>query len=633
MPTRMPRLRLKTKLVLAISAMVFALVLGLTSIYLAQLVRQRIDDTYNSGDVFAKQTYQVARGAIEVDLAGTAAGAGDPAQLRTAVFQALQADPGVSALMQSIVGYSPIIYDVAITDTDGKAIIHSDPEMVGKVVQPRMDFAAVRNGGIRRQLAAVFGAPQVYEVRVPLELNDQPFGAVRVGVSTVLLRSELKPLLDRALIFSGIAIFLSLLLAALLSSFALRPLEAIGRRLDAMTAGGPEPPPAREPRDEVGAVTSKIDRLGRQIRDAKEIFSALKENLDQLMANLQDGLALFTSDARAVLVSASAEGFLGKPRGDVLGRDVHEIFDDRSRLGMLVLDAFALHRSLDAVEIESENGRRIQVSLDFIEQGGEGIGALLTLRDAESARRIEDEIELSRRQAALGRLTRGVAHEVKNPINAIVVHLEILRGKLAALADAGAQRHMDVINSEIQRLDRVVQMLVDFTRPVELHLADLDLRRVLDDVAALAAPDAARQGVSIVRSPGGDPLPARADADLLKQALLNVVLNGVQSMPGGGELRLTATRRDASVTIDVADQGGGIPPNVRDKIFDLYFTTKEAGSGIGLATAYKVLQLHHGSIDFDTSEGRGTTFHLHLPLADARPFTPPTGIPAAQGEL
>lgn len=629
----MPRLRLKTKLVLAISAMVFALVLGLTSVYLAQLVRQRINDTYDSGDVFAKQTYQVARGAMEVDLASTPIDTDNPAQVRAAVADALQTDPGVNALMQSIVGYSPIIYDVAITDVDGKAIIHSDPDMIGKVVQPRQDFAAVRNGGIRRQLAVVYGTPQVYEVRVPLELNRQPFGAVRVGVSTVFLRSQLKPLLDSALIFSAIAIFISLLLAALLSNVALRPLEAIGRRLDAMTGGALEPPSAREPRDEVGAVTSKIDRLGRQIRDAKEIFSALKENLDQLMANLQDGLALFTSDARAVLVSASAEAFLGKPRGDVLGREVHEIFDDRTPLGMLVLDAFALRRPLDAVEVESENGRRVQVSLDFIEQGGEGIGALLTLRDAESVRRIEDEIELSRRQAALGRLTRGVAHEVKNPINAIVVHLEILRNKLAALADAGAQRHMDVIGSELQRLDRVVQMLVDFTRPVELHLADLDLRRVLDDVAALAAPDAARQGVCILRQAGDEPLPARADADLLKQALLNVVLNGVQAMPQGGTLKLTATRRDASLTIDVADQGAGIPPSVRDKIFDLYFTTKEAGSGIGLATAYKILQLHHGSIAFDTAEGQGTTFHLHLPLAEARDANLRADAPAAQGGL
>src|SRR6202008_3635875 len=122
--------------------------------------------------------------------------------------------------------------------------------------------------------------------------------------------------------------------------------------------------------------------------------------------------------------------------------------------------------------VENIPGRRTEVSLDFIEEGGEKIGALLTMRDAESVRKIENEIELSRRLAAIGRLTSGVAHEVKNPINAIVVHLEVLREKLQEI-DPDTRRHVAVISSEIQRLDRVVQTLVDFTRPVELRLSDI----------------------------------------------------------------------------------------------------------------------------------------------------------------
>jgi PAS domain S-box-containing protein len=172
------------------------------------------------------------------------------------------------------------------------------------------------------------------------------------------------------------------------------------------------------------------DRLGRQMRDVKEVFSALKENLDQIMANLQDGLLLFTRDWRVVLVSASAEQFVGRPRRDILGCDVEEIFSDSNRLGQLVLQAFRNHQPIGDAEVDNGSGRRVQVALDFIEERGERIGALLTMRDAESVRRIEDEIELSRRLAAIGRLTSGVAHEVKNPINAIVVHLEVLREKL-----------------------------------------------------------------------------------------------------------------------------------------------------------------------------------------------------------
>ncbi|HEX8810987.1 MAG TPA: ATP-binding protein, partial [Terracidiphilus sp.] len=433
------------------------------------------------------------------------------------------------------------------------------------------------------------------------------------------LKNEVQPQLSRAIGFSITAILVSLALAAGVSNIALRPLEAIGRRLDQMTAGVPDIAPEPDPRvtDEYGMVSTKIDRLGRQIRDVKEVFSALKENLDQIMGTLQDGLVLFTRDTRVVLVSASAERFLGRPRAEILGNLVENVFRDANKLGSIVLDAFALHQPIPQREIELENGRRIQIALDFIAERGERIGALLTMRDAESVRRIENEIELSRRLAAIGRLTSGVAHEVKNPINAIVVHLELLREKMRAV-DPDAQRHLDIIGREIHRLDRVVQTLVDFNRPVELHLSDFDLRRLTEDVALLASPEAARQGVKVETDFAGEKLPVRADADLIKQALLNVVLNGVQAMSEGGTLTIVARRNDVAATIEVRDQGGGIAPEIRDKIFNLYFTTKRAGSGIGLAMSYRVLQLHNGGLEFVTQMGQGTTFRLVLPLDAAQ---------------
>jgi signal transduction histidine kinase len=272
---------------------------------------------------------------------------------------------------------------------------------------------------------------------------------------------------------------------------------------------------------------------------------------------------------------------------------------------------------LEQRELEMPNGRRVQISLDFIQEKGTQIGALLTMRDAESARRIEDEIELSRRISASGRVTRGVAHEVKNPINAIVLHLQLLRNKLQQL-DPDTSRHVDIIDSEIHRLDRVVQILVDFTRPRDLRLEDTDLRLVLDEVSLLAAPDAAQHGVKIVRELPDDPVPVKVDVDFIKQAMLNVVLNGVQAMPSGGTLTIAARRNDDTVVTEVRDQGTGIPAGVQDKIFELYFTTKETGSGIGLAQTYQIMQWHYGSVDFESAERQGTTFRLRLPLAEQR---------------
>ncbi len=615
----MARIRLKTKLVLAISGMVFALVAVFSYLYVSHLVSQRTADVYDSADFVAKEMRERAREISQSDLPSTFAETSDPAQVQAALNHALQIDPGLNTLLQSIVGYSQTIYDASIADVNGNAIVYTSTSAIGRKLEKREDFKQVLNGNFLQQLKAVYGKPKVYDVKLPIQREGQPFGEIRVGISTVFLKDQVQPLLRSAVGFSIVAILVSLALAAGVSNIALRPLEAIGRRLDQMTVGVPDIVPEPDPKatDEYGVVNTKIDRLGRQIRDVKEVFSALKENLDQIMGTLQDGLVLFTSDTRVVLVSASAERFVGRPRSEILGNRVEGVFSDVDKLGRIVLDAFALHQPIPQREIELENGRRIQIALDFIAERGERIGALLTMRDAESVRRIENEIELSRRLAAIGRLTSGVAHEVKNPINSIVVHLELLREKMRA-ADPDTRRHLEVIEKEIHRLDRVVGTLVDFSRPVELRLSELDLRRLTEDVVSLAAPEAARQGVSIETEFAEEPLPVRADGDLVKHALLNVVLNGVQAMSDGGMLHIRARRDEAAAIIEVHDQGGGIAPEIRDKVFNLYFTTKQAGSGIGLAMSYRVAQLHNGALDFVTEMGSGTTFRLALPLAVAQ---------------
>jgi signal transduction histidine kinase len=189
-----------------------------------------------------------------------------------------------------------------------------------------------------------------------------------------------------------------------------------------------------------------------------------------------------------------------------------------------------------------------------------------------------------------------------------------LQNKLAQL-DPDTRRHMDIIGSEIHRLDRVVQTLVDFMRARELHLVEVDFRSLLDDVALLAAPEAEQHGVHVNRVVFPEPLMIKADLDLMKQALLNVVINGIQSMSQGGELTIKAHREESAAVAEISDQGVGIAQEVQDKVFELYFTTKKEGTGIGLAQTYQILQWHYGSVEFQSAEGMGTTFRFRVPLA------------------
>lgn len=624
-------MRRKTQLVLAITLMVMALVCAFSYIYISYILRQRIAYTRDTAASLESQIAYIANKAAIPDFADTRVDTSNPAKVRRAITDYLETNLDLNTILESVVDW-PMIYDAAIVDPNGKAILHTNAKLIDKTVPDRPDFQIVQDAKFRQQLRMIYHPPTLYDVSMPLKLNGQDFGSIRLGISTLFLKEEITRRLTHAVIFSGISILVSLLLAAGLSHIALGPLERISRSLDSVTAGDTDAVSEEEAgHDEYGLVTLKIAHLGRQMRDAKEIFSALKDNVDQIMGNLQDGLMLFTRDSRVVLVSASVERFLGRPRRELLGRTVKEIFARDTPLGVLVLDGFQSRHPIAQREVESSNTKRVQVSLDFIQERGSPIGALLTLRDAESVRRIQDEIELSRQMSASGRTTRGVAHEVKNPINAIVLHLQLLQGKLKQI-DPDTRRHMDIIGSEIHRLDRVVQILVDFTRPRDLHLEEIDLRRLLEDVIMLATPDTEQKGVSFKRRLGNEPLGVKVDADVMKQAILNVIINGMQAMPNGGTLTISARREDDSVITEIRDQGIGIPHELQEKIFELYFTTRKGGSGIGLAQTYQALQWHYGSIDFETVEGQGTTFRLRLPAysirAEANGETFPSAAPS-----
>jgi signal transduction histidine kinase len=609
-------MRRKAIIVFFITFMVTVMVTAFSYLYILQILRTSIKNTYESAYSLAQQLAYFAENDLP-DLSSTRIDTDDPVAVRKALAEYLPMDTNLLNNIESETSLWPYIYDIAVVDTNGKAILHSSPRLIGKPITERPLLLGVRGARFREQLRLVYRPDAVYDVSYPLALNGEPFGQIRIGVSTVLLKSDVTPRLRTSLYSSIAAIFVSLLLAAMISNVALGPLRKISLDLDSVSSGTAEELSGRESEhDEFGLVTLKIANLGRQMRDTKEIFSALKDNVDQLMSNLQDGLMLFTRDSRVVLVSAPVERFLGKPRGELLGRTAREIFSRDSQLGTLVLDAFERKRALSSREFGAAGGRRVQVSMDFVQEKGAQIGALLIMRDAESVRRIGDEIETSRRLSASGRVTGGVAHEVKNPINAIVLHLQLLQNKLAD-PDTDTRRHMDIIGSEIHRLDRVVQTLVDFMRARELHLQEVDFRSLLDDVALLAAPDAEAHGVIIQRQVSQEPLLVKADLDLMKQALLNVVLNGVQAMPTGGPLEISAHRDGNAVVAEICDRGVGISEDAHDKIFELYFTTKKDGNGIGLAQTYQILQWHYGSVEFESSPGAGTTFRFRIPLSAA----------------
>ncbi len=521
--------------------------------------------------------------------------------------------------MDSIVSYSPTVFDVTVTDSAGIVLVSSQPALANQPFPYRPDYGKLHTRSPFKIFSIIFGKPRVYDLPLALKRNGAPFVTVHIGVRTSFLLEVFRPSFLQGFTYAVGGLLMSLLLAAVVASLALAPLEQISRRLDVLNAEAADAHPRAPNDDALLRVSSKIERIGERMRNTEEVFSALKENLDQILSNLHDGMMLFTRDGRAIIVSSSVERFLGLGREQMLGAEASKIFTRSTKLGRMVRNAFATRTSIPLVEVATESGRRVEIALEIIPNQGndrESLGALLTLHDLESVREIESELELSRRLSAIGRLTGGVGHEVKNPINAIVVHLELMKGKLSG-SEAPAMRHLNVIQSEIQRLDRVVQTLVDFSRPVELRLEEKDLREVTESVLMLASAEFAAQDVQLVTQLPSRPVAVKVDADMLRQAILNIVLNGAQAMPSGGTLRIALHEEARQAVLTVADTGEGIAREVLPRIFDLYFTTKKDGNGIGLAMCYRIVQLHSGIIEVESEPGHGTEFTLRLPLSRA----------------
>jgi len=616
------QLRLRTKLTLVMTGLVVLVVAVLSGVFVGQLLEQVLQETDKRAHEIAQQVFQQAQRAL-TDAAeqGLRPASNDPRDIHDYVRRAFEINESLHAQLKAAKD-TPSIYEVSITDHEGMALVSTDESLPGKFLPRRTALSQLTQRGYAHQVRVLAGPPRVYEFDYPFSKGGQPFGEVRVVVSSGLLLNEISPSVRKSATIVLVALLISTVLAAGVSRAALAPLRDIAAQLDRISAGQYDAPAPQVKGfagsgDELGQVSQKITQVGQQLRGVHEIFSTMRENLDTVMAGLEDGLLLFTRDARAVMVSPAAEKFLGAPAGHFIGRRVTDIFPAGHPLrDALHLEGDELSEVAAETElVTSEGTKRVGVSVQAIQEGGERMGALVTLRDLDSLESINTQLQVSERLAAVGRITAGVAHEVKNPLNSMRLWLENLKESLPEEQDSGAQHAVQVLDKEIDRLDAVVKRFLDFTRPMEVRLEATQLAELLKEMMQVAQPQLQKANVQVAQLLPIDVPEVYVDRALLKQAVLNLVLNAAEAMPNGGQLRLVLSRRGEMAEIAVGDTGKGIPPENRQKIFQLFFTTRPGGSGIGLASTFRIVQLHNGSIDFTSEVGRGTTFRIELPLA------------------
>jgi len=565
--------------------------------------------------------------------------------------QPLRAALGDPSLTRSLVGLMTIshaVLEIAVVDPPSNDVLaDSLPSRLGDKYETLPAFGAlVRSTGWYQKLKALLG-PDNYELEA---LLGPPVISLRIVVAPALIRSDIAPALERSLQVAILSVVGAIAVTFLFSTLAFRPLGRLARQLDLVARGEYESDKlwaAKPAGDEVSVMASKVSLLGQRLRGAQYEVSDLRGNIDRLLQDLEDAVFIFNLEGRLVFATGTVEKFVGKRRSELPGEPMAAIFPASTTLGLLIAQVAQTGRpirnrrvplewpaggsaggspdgtdatvngSVDGSTVAPAGPAVVLLSVDILEAlpGGpnSGSGLLVRLRDPEAQRKLGRQLQTADRLTAISRISGGVAHEVKNPLNAMLLHVEVAKAKLAS-GDTDIGPQMEIIAREILRLDRVVKTFLDFSRPLELNFANTPLAEIMYEVVELARPqaEAARIAVDVEQEVEG--IEVRVDRDLLKQAMLNVVVNAIQAMPEGGELRFRASTAKDTAEVRISDTGPGIPAELREKIFRLYFTTRKEGSGIGLATTFRIVQLHDGTIDFTSEPGKGTTFFIRLPI-------------------
>jgi signal transduction histidine kinase len=583
------------------------------------------------GQILALATYQRARDLVPV--------AADP-------YAGLRDDPGLRSILLSSL-YDESVTFAAILDTNEIVVASSEPTLVGRPLPPAEDLAQVAEENVVRQLQTIYSTGRTLEVRQPLSLGDTPFGSIRVGVSTVLMRSALNNLLYGTLLAAAITLVVAIIVAGVLAERLLRPIHVIRSGLTRLGRGEFGVTLDLPPGDEFGELGSFFNTVSQQLSADRSALAGQKANLQVAVEHLEDAVALINPAGELLFSNPSMQATLG---ADGIGKPIATLLPGNHPARTIVEETLASHQSRGPVQVSLPEDVELLLMTQMITgTSGELVGVLLVARNVAYMSRVQSMLAYSRKLVALGRLTAGIAHEVKNPLNAMIIHLELLRTKIrnfaqaaqpqaAAVAAAGtgtlglsgtapaapalppaaqsALEHVEVIESEIRRLDGVVQGFLKFTRPEDLRLAPVRVPELLAAIQPIVEPEAKRTGVKVSMDCADALPPVNGDAGMLRQVFLNLAINACQAMPQGGSLRIScAPVSHQRVEVRVEDTGVGIAKEHLSKIFDLYFTTKDHGTGIGLSMVYRIVQLHDGEIEVQSTQGRGTTFRVLLPQA------------------
>jgi PAS domain S-box-containing protein len=563
-----------------------------------------------------------------------------------------------TALEQSVARLATeadVVYAIVL-DTDGTVAAHSrNAARVGESLSGDVDHAAAAALEPLRQDASDRRGGAVYDFAVPVFVSGQKWGTVRVGLSKHRMEAQISRTRWELGLLTLVTSLVAACAAALVARRISRPVQRLAEGAVAIARGdlNQRIEPATD--DEIGRLAAAFNHMAAELarqrtalenanaelRRGLEDLADLKGYTDNILASLPSGIVTVDLEGRVVTLNPAAELMTGYFAGEVAGRYCTEVFAHTPELAELLMETLANHvAAVDvSLTLRRRDGRGLPVELGVSPlRGSEGkeLGVIAIVRDLTPVRQLEDRLRRSDRLAAVGELAAGLAHKIKNPLTPLLTFSRRLTRKFD---DADfREKFQTVVPRELERINGIVEGLLALARPARLAFKPVRLPALLERAVELYGARIETQRVEVQRQYGRDLPTIWADPEALYQALVDLVTNALDAMPNGGRLVLRAgwshggdalPGRARRVAVEIEDSGVGIASHDVDRIFDPFFSTKEGGTGLGLALTHRIVEDHGGSIDVRSTPGAGTTFRLLLPLMPDAP--PESGHDARRG--
>ncbi|MFP4617741.1 MAG: two-component system sensor histidine kinase NtrB [Spirochaetaceae bacterium] len=368
---------------------------------------------------------------------------------------------------------------------------------------------------------------------------------------------------------------------------------------------------------------NKLPKLDKeQIRTLLFDLASENEKLETVLHSMSEGILVTDTEHRVVFYNTAAVQMLPVWKNDMEELLVWKVVDDHD-LSEFFEDVLTNGEEAEDEEFTLGKGN-VKWTLSFritqLRREKEWWGNLVIFSDITERRKREARLRRAESLASLTTLAAGVAHEIKNPLGSIGIHIQLIQKALKknrCLDEETANKYLEVIDEEIERLNGIVVDFLFAVRPMDTELKKADLNKVIEDLVGFVKYEAEESGVHVETKLGSTISKVEIDEKFIKQALMNIVKNGIAAMEGGGVLTISTREDEGYVHTDISDTGVGISDEKITKIFEPYYTTKDFGSGLGLTVVYKVVREHGGEISVQSQEGEGTTFTISLPVPES----------------